>query len=116
MYKVAVATFLGVFLALGFALAAAGPPAPLIPKTPAGRLLEGWLNAFDSGDRQTLKKFLQAYEPNRLARLDDLMAFRAMTGGFDLRKIESSTPTKISALVQEHLSDQFARFVIQVGD
>jgi CubicO group peptidase (beta-lactamase class C family) len=37
-----------------------------------------------------------------------------MSGGFDLKKIEESTPTKIVALVQERGSDQFVRFTLEV--
>ncbi len=42
------------------------------------------------------------------------MAFRDMTGGFELKKVEESTSTKLVALVQERLSDQFARITLQV--
>lgn len=109
------ASFLALFLALGLAIAPAATPAPpAMPNTPAGRVLNAWLKAFNSGDRETFKRFLQRYEPQRLPQLDGEMAFRSQTGGFDLRKIESSTPTKITALVQEHVSDQFARFVLEV--
>lgn len=96
------------------AVAAQAQTPPVIPDTPAGRRLSGWLQAFDSGDREALKRFYEQYEPQRLPNLDDEMSFRAMTGGFDLRKVESSTPTKITVLVQEHLSDQFARLTCQV--
>jgi hypothetical protein len=37
--------------------------------------------------------------------MDQEMGIRAMTGGFDLKKIEESTPTKVIALVQERNSD-----------
>ena len=40
--------------------------------------------------------------------------FREMTGGFELRKVEEATPTKMVALVQERMSDQFARMTIEV--
>lgn len=115
MYERMAALLFGLILALEVAVVQAAQPTPTIPDTPAGRTLGAWLKAFDSGNKQTFQEFMKTYEPNHLARVDDLMAFRAMTGGFDLRKIESSTPEKITALVQEHLSDQFARFVIQVG-
>lgn len=42
------------------------------------------------------------------------MGFREMTGGFDLKQIEESTPTKVVALVQERASDQFARLTVEV--
>lgn len=108
--------FLAFVLAFGVAATrAAAPAAPVIPGTPAGRMLKAWLTAFDSGDRQTLKHFYQQNEPQRLPQLDDELTFRAQTGGFDLRKIETATPTRITALVQERLSDQFARLVLQVA-
>jgi len=44
------------------------------------------------------------------------MGFREMTGGFELRKVEESTPTKLVALVQERVSDQFARLTLEVED
>jgi len=44
------------------------------------------------------------------------MAFRRMTGGFDLRKIEESSATRMSGLVQERSSDQFARFAMVVDE
>jgi CubicO group peptidase (beta-lactamase class C family) len=39
-----------------------------------------------------------------------------MTGGFDLRKIEESSATRMSGLLQERSSDQFARFAMAVED
>jgi len=44
------------------------------------------------------------------------MAFWRMTGGFDLRKIEESSATRMSGLVQERSSDQFARFAMVVDE
>ena len=72
------------------------------------------LAAFNSGDRETMRRFYEAHEPSRVKQLDDEMAFRQMTGGFDVRKIEKSAPTQITALVQERLSDQFARLILHV--
>lgn len=37
-----------------------------------------------------------------------------MSGGFDVKKVEESTATKIVALVQERASDQFVRFTVEV--
>jgi CubicO group peptidase (beta-lactamase class C family) len=46
--------------------------------------------------------------------VDHELDFRQMTGGFELRKVEESTPTKLVALVQERGSDQFARLTLEV--
>src|SRR6185369_10353174 len=47
-------------------------------------------------------------------RIDRELGLREMTGGFDIKKIEESTPTKLVALLQERVSDQFARMTIEV--
>ena len=84
------------------------------PDTPAGRQTAAWLEAFNRGDRDGLRDFLQKNYPSRLEHLDDQLRFRRMTGGFDLKKIEDSTPTKLNVLVQERLSDQMARLTVDV--
>ena len=84
------------------------------PDTPAGRQAEAWLQAFNSGDREKLHDFLQKNLPERAQQMDQAMGFRAMTGGFDLKKVEESTPTKLTALVQERKSDQMGRLTVEV--
>jgi hypothetical protein len=42
------------------------------------------------------------------------MELRQENGGFELKKIEESTPTKIVALLQERLSDRFVRVSVEV--
>ncbi len=101
-------------LAAGFAFANAAPPAPAIPATPAGRVLSAFLTAFNSGNRDRMRKFMLQYEPSNLKRLDDDMGLRAMTGGFDLREIETSAASVLTALVQERDSDNFARLTLRI--
>jgi CubicO group peptidase (beta-lactamase class C family) len=84
------------------------------PETPAGHQATAWLQAFNSGDREKLHDFLEKNLPDRAQHMDQEMGFRGITGGFDLKKIEESTPTKLVALVQEHNSDQMGRFTIEV--
>lgn len=84
------------------------------PDTPAGRQAAAWLEAFNSGNREIYRDFLQKNFPSRAEEIDQGMEFREMTGGFDFRKVEESTPTKLTALVQERISDQFARLTLEV--
>jgi len=84
------------------------------PDTPAGHQATAWLQAFNRGDREKLHDFLQKNLPDRAQHMDQEMGFRAMTGGFDLKKIEESTPTKLVALVQERKSDQMGRLTVEV--
>jgi D-alanyl-D-alanine carboxypeptidase len=89
-----------------------------LPNTPAGRQLAGWLGAFNSNDRDTLQHFLDINASPAGSGLlkpgPDFSSFRAQTGGFEFRKAEESTPTHLSALMQERASDQVARLTIDV--
>ncbi|HSE33865.1 MAG TPA: serine hydrolase domain-containing protein [Pyrinomonadaceae bacterium] len=84
------------------------------PDTPAGNQAKVWLDSFNAGDAEKHKEFLRRNAPTRLERADREMGLREMSGGFDLKKLEESTPTKLVALVQERGSDQFVRFTIEV--
>ena len=84
------------------------------PDTPAGNQAKAWLESFNAGDAVKHKEFLQKHAPGRLDRADREIGMRAMTGGFDIKKVEESTPTKMVALLQERSSDQFVRFTIEV--
>lgn len=89
---------------------------PQFPDTPAGRQTADCLKAFNSGDQEVYRAYLTANFPSKAEHMEmnHEMAFRERTGGFNLRKIESSTPTSLVVLVQERSSDQFARVVVEV--
>src|SRR6185369_10325503 len=57
---------------------------------------------------------LQTNYPSRLERFDRETEMRRATGGFDVKKIEESTPTKVVLVIQERLGDQSARFTVEV--
>src|SRR5687767_9685824 len=84
------------------------------PDTPAGNQAKAWLEVFNAGDAEKHKEFLRTNAPSRLERADREMGLREMSGGFDVKKVEESTPTKIVALVQERTSDQLVRFTVEV--
>lgn len=85
-----------------------------LPDTPAAHQFSAWLEAFNRGDRDSYRDFLQKNFPARAERLDQHLSFRQMTGGFELRKVENSNPTKLVVLVQERVSDGFARLTLEV--
>jgi D-alanyl-D-alanine carboxypeptidase len=85
-----------------------------VPKTPAGEQFSAWLSAFNSGDREQFEKFRSHYAKPEDHPVQRELAFRAQTGGFELKKIEESSDTKLTALVQERDSDQFARVSLEV--
>jgi CubicO group peptidase (beta-lactamase class C family) len=80
--------------------------------TPPFRQFSAWLEAFNSGDRERIRQFLADNHPTR--NPDGEMAFRAQTGGFELRALEQASPTSATGLVQERDGDTFARFTIVV--
>jgi CubicO group peptidase (beta-lactamase class C family) len=84
------------------------------PDTPAGNQTKAWLEAFNAGDIEKYREFYRKNYPARVERAARAMELRQENGGFELKKIEESTPTKIVALVQERLSDRFVRLSVEV--
>ncbi len=86
--------------------------------TAAERQFRAWLAVFNEGDRAKLEAYHEASFPLSAAEppitLDQELAFRAQTGGFEIRKIEEAAATKVTVLVQERDSDQFARATMEV--
>jgi D-alanyl-D-alanine carboxypeptidase len=89
---------------------------PEVPKTPAGEQFSAWLRGFNSGERAQLEKARKLFNNPPGPNVDGDMEFRRRTGGFDLRKIEESSATRMSGLLQERASDQFAHFVMVVEE
>ena len=100
------------FVALAVTLFSARAASAQIPETVARRQFTAWLEAFNSGDRERIRRFLEASYPS--ANLDGQMNFRLRTGGFEFRSAEQATATSFTGLVQESNSDQFARFNLTV--
>jgi hypothetical protein len=89
-----------------------------IPATPAGKLFAAWLESFNSGDREKVLSFQSAHFPKQAdpeKRLNRAMGLHSQTGGFDLKKIESSSPYQISGVVKEKNSDNLAHFELLVS-
>jgi D-alanyl-D-alanine carboxypeptidase len=105
---------LAILLLLSFAATGVVRAQSFSPDTPAAKQFQAWLAAFNSGDRATLKDFLEKNRPSAVSQLDNQLEFRNRTGGFELKKPESSTATSFSALVKEGSSEQFARIVLDV--
>jgi len=97
-----------------FILVLSAPVRAQLPDTPAARQFSAWLGAFNGADRAALLKFLESNFPTRAASVDRDLDFRARTGGFDFRKVESSAPTRFAGILKERGSDQFARIVVEV--
>ena len=86
-----------------------------LPNSPAANQAKAWLDVFNAGDADKYKEFVRNnFAANLQQRADRDARFREMTGGFEVKKIEESTPTKVVALLQERLSDQIGRMTIEV--
>ena len=113
MKKLSVSLFVTLLLLLSSAGVTCAAQTRL-PDTPAAHQCAAWPESFNRGARDNYRDFLQKNFPSRLQNLDRELGFREMTGGFELRKVEESTPTKLVVLVQERLSDQFGRLTLEV--
>ncbi len=78
-----------------------------IPDTPAGRRLRAWLAAFNSGSRDSLRRRIgeQSAPPPRDTVPADAITQRQFglyhaTQGFTVRRIEASTPERITVTAQ----------------
>jgi D-alanyl-D-alanine carboxypeptidase len=98
------------------ALGQATGQTPEVPNTPAGQQLSQLLAAFNTGDKDTMRKYLEVNFPGRLNKLDEDLRFRQGTGGFDFKKVEESKPLRLISIVKEKNSDQFARATLEVED
>src|SRR5688572_1788673 len=105
MFRPSLVMTLGLF-------AAGGAPAQ-VPDTPAGRHFTAWLDAMNSSDRATMQAFMDKSMPGQ--PVDQGLAIRAQSGGYDLRKVETAGATNIVALLQERgPGKQFARLTVNV--
>src|SRR4029453_15337666 len=72
---------------------------PQLPDTPAANQAKGWLEAFNAGDVEKRRAFLQKNYPSRLERFDRETEMRRDTGGFDVLKEAKPTQTKTVFLI-----------------
>jgi len=103
-----------IVLIVSTALACPAASLAQIPDTPAGRELAAWLSVFNGANRDTVRTFYQQHYPSAPARIEQMLDFRARTGGFELVKITASTATRVAAFLQERASDQFAEATLDV--
>ena len=91
--------FLGLLLYAVPWLALAEPSAPIIPDTPAGHALAQWLSVFNSGERAKLQSFEDTHAPGWT--LDEQIAARARSGGYDLLSVDRADPLWIVFRVKD---------------
>jgi hypothetical protein len=102
--------------ALSLSLPLAGAP-PQFPSTPAGKVLAGYLEAMNAGNKDKLEAFIKAHRPDRPDALDRMLDLRWNLGGLDLYTIESSQALSIQAVVHEREGNgNYHRMSVTVSD
>jgi hypothetical protein len=102
-------------IVLVFMCVSLAPAQPVLPATPAGRVLSAWLSAFNSGDVAALQAFDATHRPDAPA-VSFTQRLRTNTDGFTLVRIEKSTRTTITALLEENAARRLARLDVEVTD
>ena len=70
-----------------------------VPDSPAGHVLQAWLDAFNSGDRAKIDAYVKTVDHSQ--SVDGMLSFRTQTGGFELLSIETTEPLHIRFRVKE---------------
>jgi len=81
-------------------------PAPAPAESAAARLLNEWFKAFNAEDFKAVHAWGVAHMPGKPEFGE---GFRAMTGGFVIKRIKDLSPTSVEAIVQGQKFDHFAR-------
>ncbi|HEY7189201.1 MAG TPA: serine hydrolase domain-containing protein [Vicinamibacterales bacterium] len=84
-----------------------------VPSTPAGHQLSEWLRVQDSLDPATMQEFIEKYMP--FARVEGMLANRKQTGGFDIKRVQESSDTRIVVLAQARATQQFVTITLSVA-
>jgi len=85
--------------------------------SPARAQLEGFLAAFNTGDRAKIEAFARDHAPPTFTDasiLDQTMQMFATTGGFKLLDVEESSPHALKGHVRERGSGNVQQLVIEV--
>jgi D-alanyl-D-alanine carboxypeptidase len=86
--------------------------------SPARVQMDGFIAAFNSGDRARIEAFGRDHAPPdfiRAAVLDDTMRMYASSGGLDLVEVEESEPLSVSSRVRERKSGAIMKLTVQVN-
>jgi len=95
------------------------PPAPTTVaaadasgESAAIRLMNAWFEAFNADDFKAVHAFSVAHMPGKPDLGNE--GFRAMTGGFVIKRTKDLSPTSAEAIVKEQKSEQYARAQIDL--
>jgi len=92
---------------------AAGTQRLTFPDTPVGRVVNEWLEAWNSGDSAQLSAYYRKHAVDRSMEVQ--MVRRAATGGYDLVSIEKSQPRLLEFVVRERKTGNLGFGVIELN-
>jgi CubicO group peptidase (beta-lactamase class C family) len=102
-----VTTCLALIIFAAVARAQTAPQEPVIPDTPAGRLVREWLRAARSGDTVLVLDYVRRYEaqnPADTSAVEDIagqiLGFKERSGGFTVKQILHDQPEELILLLQ----------------
>lgn len=82
------------------------------PNTPAGRIAEQRLKAFNSGKLNTLQAYQKAHEPQM--SVDRELALRNMTGGLEVLRLIRNEPNHVVVILREKDGDRVGTMELEV--
>src|ERR1041385_1058747 len=100
-------------VSLGMSIAAESPK---LPSTPAGKVLDGYLDALNSGDKEKLESFVTTHRPDRPNAVDIMLDLRWNTGGLDLYSVESSDALDIQGRLLDREGGMYNGKLVIVTD
>jgi CubicO group peptidase (beta-lactamase class C family) len=96
----------------------------VISKTEAGKVLAKFMQAYNSGNVNIIRRFFLEHDPNqgpgeRNSSVEQRVSFLAMVykdlGKLNLRKIELSTEYEITVLCQAEITEGWSRIPLKIG-
>jgi D-alanyl-D-alanine carboxypeptidase len=100
-------------------LAAASVAASADAPSPARRQMDGFIAAFNTGDRAKIEAFGREHMPPdfmRTAIIDQTVQMYERTGGYDVVDVVESNPTALKAHVRERRTQDVVVMTVAVDD
>ena len=86
------------------------------PDTPAGKLLQTWLDAVNSGDRARIERFEAEHDGRVPNGVQSLLRLREQSGGFDVTGVRKSEPRYIEYTLKEKASGRDVIGMLEVSE
>jgi D-alanyl-D-alanine carboxypeptidase len=87
-----------------------------LTETQLTALLQSWLDAFNADNPASYRAFITKYLPDGLPYIDDDLAVRDVSGGFQLLRSEFTSPNQITGWVKDRSWDRFSRVMLTARD